>query len=239
MAKRLGVVMLDVTESQERGLVTGRVTVGIGNGLLRFGIERMLQLMPREPEISMRSGLAGALASDLESGDVLIALLGEVDEVSADELRDQAARGVGIVLLIEDGDLFELPKVMGLRAGFVRSSSVNEYSLRKAVAAAADGGAAVPEELAYDLVRFAGRHKAPPQVRLRLTPREQEVLVLMVEGMSNKQIARGLQISQNGAKRLVANILAKMDCNNRTLAVSRALREGLYERYAHARPAAP
>ncbi|MDT0320784.1 helix-turn-helix transcriptional regulator [Streptomyces millisiae] len=231
--------MLDVTESQERGSVTGRVTVGIGNGVVRLGVERMLQLMPREPEISTRSGLAGALDSGLHAGDVLIALLNEVDEDSANELRDTVARGVGIVLLVEEGDLFDLPKVMGLRAGFVRASSVNEYSLRKAVAAAANGGAAIPEELASDLVRFAGRHKAPPQVRLRLTPREQEALVLMVEGMSNKQIARGLQISQNGAKRLVANILAKMDCNNRTLAVSRALREGLYERYAHARQAAP
>jgi DNA-binding CsgD family transcriptional regulator len=66
---------------------------------------------------------------------------------------------------------------------------------------------------------------------VRLTPREQQVLVLMVEGLSNKQIGRRLDISFHGAKRLVASILAKLDSPTRTVAVARALREGLYEQY--------
>jgi DNA-binding CsgD family transcriptional regulator len=65
----------------------------------------------------------------------------------------------------------------------------------------------------------------PP--RPRLTPREREALQLLVEGLSNKQIARRLGISEHGAKRLVANILSKMDCSNRTSAVAKALREGV------------
>ena len=98
----------------------------------------------------------------------------------------------------------------------------------------AQGKVAIPPELAHDLLVLATQRHEPARSQLRLTPREQQALVLMVDGMSNKQIGRRLQISEHGAKRLVANILAKMDCNNRTLAVSRALREGLYERYARA-----
>ncbi|MDT0309595.1 response regulator transcription factor [Streptomyces sp. DSM 44917] len=229
--------MLDVTDHQDKKCLDHRVVVGIENDLLRYGVERMLQRVPRVAEIRPRCGLAGAFADGLSEGDVLIALLAEVDEAAADELRGNEARGVRIVFLVEDDDLFALPKILGLKAGFVRTSSVDEGALDDAVAQVASGGAPIPPGLAHDLLVLATRRNAPPQVRLRLTPREQEALVLMVEGMSNKQIARNLAISQHGAKRLVANILAKMDCNNRTLAVSRALREGLYERYARAREA--
>src|SRR6266700_4144088 len=54
-----------------------------------------------------------------------------------------------------------------------------------------------------------------------------KVLVLLVEGLSNKQIARELGISIHGAKRLVANILIKLNCPTRTLAVRAALTLGL------------
>lgn len=60
-----------------------------------------------------------------------------------------------------------------------------------------------------------------------LTPREYETLHLLAQGMSNKQIARALSISQHGAKRHVANVIAKLNCPNRTLAVALALREGI------------
>ncbi|WP_237318713.1 response regulator transcription factor [Streptomyces sp. JJ36] len=71
----------------------------------------------------------------------------------------------------------------------------------------------------------AGRSERP----YCLTPREQEALNLLAQGLSNKQIARTLGISQHGAKRHVANVIAKLNCPNRTLAVALALREGLVD----------
>ena len=59
------------------------------------------------------------------------------------------------------------------------------------------------------------------------TPREQQTLALLVEGLPNKQIARRLGISEHGAKRNVANILAKLNVPNRTLAAAKAVRDGL------------
>ncbi|MCX4547556.1 LuxR C-terminal-related transcriptional regulator [Streptomyces sp. NBC_01387] len=60
-----------------------------------------------------------------------------------------------------------------------------------------------------------------------LTAREQHVLELLVEGRSNKQIGQALAFSEHSAKRLVAIVLSKLNCPNRTQAVAVALREGL------------
>jgi two-component system, NarL family, nitrate/nitrite response regulator NarL len=60
-----------------------------------------------------------------------------------------------------------------------------------------------------------------------LTPREHEVLVLLAEGLSNKQIAGRLSISEHTAKFHVNSILQKMDAQKRVEAVVRAARRGL------------
>lgn len=60
-----------------------------------------------------------------------------------------------------------------------------------------------------------------------LTGREREVLSLMAEGASNKQIARRLGVSVHTAKFHVASILDKLDATGRTDAVAHAVRLGL------------
>jgi DNA-binding CsgD family transcriptional regulator len=60
-----------------------------------------------------------------------------------------------------------------------------------------------------------------------LTSREREVLQLLGEGASNKEIARRLDISVHTAKFHVASIAAKLDATGRTDAVAQAVRRGL------------
>jgi DNA-binding CsgD family transcriptional regulator len=60
-----------------------------------------------------------------------------------------------------------------------------------------------------------------------LTIREHDVLALLAHGLSNKQIARRLMISEHGVKRHVTNLLAKLNSPNRTFAVATALQAGL------------
>jgi DNA-binding CsgD family transcriptional regulator len=60
-----------------------------------------------------------------------------------------------------------------------------------------------------------------------LTARELEVLALLGEGASNKEIARRLAISVHTAKFHVASILDKLDATGRTDAVAHAVRLGL------------
>ncbi|MBF8267556.1 MAG: two component transcriptional regulator, LuxR family [Dehalococcoidia bacterium] len=72
------------------------------------------------------------------------------------------------------------------------------------------------------------RYEAEPLSRLySLTPRETEVLALLVEGFTNKAIARGLYISEVTAKKHVQSIISKLDSCGRTEAAVKAVRAGL------------
>lgn len=59
------------------------------------------------------------------------------------------------------------------------------------------------------------------------TARELEILRLMVAGWTNKQIARGLDLSEGTVKNHVSHILAKLGVRDRTRAILRAIEEGL------------
>jgi NarL family two-component system response regulator LiaR len=67
----------------------------------------------------------------------------------------------------------------------------------------------------------------PPSEDYDLTPREREVLSLMVEGLSNPQIADRLVVSRSTAKAHVSNILSKLGVSNRAEAVALALKNNV------------
>ena len=60
-----------------------------------------------------------------------------------------------------------------------------------------------------------------------LTPREEDVLHLLVEGLSNKEIGARLHLTEGTIKNYVSNVIAKLQANDRTHAVVTALRRGL------------
>ena len=74
------------------------------------------------------------------------------------------------------------------------------------------------------LIQAASQGPAPGH---DLTPREKEVLILIVEGLNNSAIAKRLFISRSTAKAHVSNILSKLGVSNRTEAVALALRNKL------------
>lgn len=68
---------------------------------------------------------------------------------------------------------------------------------------------------------------APPRGCDDLTEREHEVLTLIGQGHSNKEIARQLSLSNKTVKNHIANIFSKLHINDRTQAVLYAVRKGL------------
>jgi DNA-binding NarL/FixJ family response regulator len=60
-----------------------------------------------------------------------------------------------------------------------------------------------------------------------LTPREVEILRVIAEGKTNREIAEALLISEKTVARHVSNILAKLDLSSRAAATAHAYREGL------------
>ncbi len=98
-----------------------------------------------------------------------------------------------------------------------------QQAIDEAFALAVDVAVAPPSLTVADPVEVAPGPPAP----YGLTPRELEVLRLLVEGRSNPEIAAALFISPRTAGNHVANILAKLDVDSRTAAATHAVRLGL------------
>jgi DNA-binding CsgD family transcriptional regulator len=71
------------------------------------------------------------------------------------------------------------------------------------------------------------REGRQPTGRVRLSPREQEVLGLVARGMTNAEIAATLVLSEHTVHRHVANILAKLGTSSRAAAVATATEQNL------------
>ena len=88
----------------------------------------------------------------------------------------------------------------------------------------------VPRGETADVALVTPRADAAEAVdAFRLTARERDVLVLMAEGCSNKEIAHSLGISVHTAKFHVGSLLDKLDATGRTDAVAHAARRGIIE----------
>jgi two-component system nitrate/nitrite response regulator NarL len=83
---------------------------------------------------------------------------------------------------------------------------------------------AMAARLLQDLARESRPASPPPAPPARLTQREQEVLRLVSQGKSNKEIASALNIAENTVKNHLKNILEKLHLENRVQAATFALR---------------
>lgn len=105
---------------------------------------------------------------------------------------------------------------------------VSAEDLARAIRAAAAGKATLAPEAAQVLIEASRSAAQPPGADL--TEREREVLALMVDGLSNSQMAERLVVSLSTVKFHVSSILAKLGASSRTEAVSIALQNHLVKR---------
>lgn len=103
---------------------------------------------------------------------------------------------------------------------------ISAEDLARAIRAAHVGQGTVDSEVTQDLIQAATQPTAPGA---DLTEREQEVLVLLVEGLNNTEIAEKLVVSPSTIKSHVSNILAKLDVTSRTEAAALAVRHHLVD----------
>jgi NarL family two-component system response regulator LiaR len=101
---------------------------------------------------------------------------------------------------------------------------VNPEKLAQAIRDAHRGRPTIASAAARVLAQAA---RQPVPVGADLTPRERQVLALLAEGRTNKQIAETLTVSSGTVRLHVSNILSKLGASNRTEAARLALQHNL------------
>ncbi|MEO3780297.1 response regulator transcription factor [Micromonospora sp. B11E3] len=223
--------MQDVSVSPRPSATAGlAVLVAIENELTRCGLSQMLADLPMVTTVQP-GGDPLATTRLLETGDYQVLIVSaDGPPGGTDAVLAAAARtGTSSLFLLRQPEDALLPEVAALSVdGFLLEPGLNRTVLADSLHKLRHGEMPIPGSLArriLDELRTAGKPRSDPP--FMLTPRERQALKLLAEGLSNKQIARRLGISEHGAKRHVGNVLAKLNCPNRTVAVTVALNHGL------------
>jgi NarL family two-component system response regulator LiaR len=196
----------------------------------------------------VRSGLAGfllafddmKLVGEAASGEEAVSLCRQVqpDVVLMDlmmpgmdgaeatrAIRDRCPDIKVIVLTsFQEEELVQRALQAGAISYLLKNVSVDE--LAEAIRAAVAGQPTLAPEATQALIHAATK---PPHVEIDLTSREREVLALMVQGLSNPDIAGRLVLSRSTVKFHVSSILLKLGVSGRTEAVAFALQHHLVD----------
>jgi DNA-binding NarL/FixJ family response regulator len=125
-----------------------------------------------------------------------------------------------IVLTTYAGDVQVLRALKAGARAYILKAHVRR-ELLDTIRAVHAGQKRIPPEVAAELAQHAGEDD--------LTSREIEVLRLVAGGNANKEIAAQLSIGEDTVKSHVTNILAKLDANDRTHAVTIGIKRGIIE----------
>jgi DNA-binding NarL/FixJ family response regulator len=130
-----------------------------------------------------------------------------------------------LMLTISSADENLLGAVTAGADGYLLKSAEPE-ELCDAIRRVASGGGYLSQEVAGKVIRAAAQSRSAPDDRL-LSDRELDVLRGLANGLTNREIAGRLVISQNTVKTHVQKLLKKLDASNRAEAVAQAARQGL------------
>jgi DNA-binding NarL/FixJ family response regulator len=179
-----------------------RVVLGGSDPLVRAGLLSVLS--PFEDLDVAESGDADAVLFDLKN---------------AEELP---RGGAPVLVLVRDRDTASDALAHGARGALLRTAAPRR--IRAALHAIADGLVAIDDDIADGVLPHT---RAAVDLIEPLTAREMEVLHLLTSGLTNKEIAGRLGISDHTVKFHVNGILGKLGVETRTEAVVQAARLGI------------
>jgi DNA-binding NarL/FixJ family response regulator len=135
-------------------------------------------------------------------------------------IRSQFLDARIMMLTTSRGDI-EIQRALRAGAAAYVLKSTPKDELLKSIRAVSRGRRYIPHDVAGAVAEHLGQEE--------ITPREMEVLELIRDGNKNKQIADRLNISETTVNFHIKNIVDKLHANDRTHAVTLALRRGLLE----------
>lgn len=151
-------------------------------------------------------------------------LMPKMDGVAATQAIMKACPQMKIIALtsFKEKEYVEGALKAGATGYLLKNVSAEE--LVSAIRKAASGQPSLSPEAAQVLIK---KMNEPSEPAYELTDRERDILKLMVEGLSNADIAERLIVSQSTVKFHVSNVLSKLEATSRTEAVAIAMKHKL------------
>lgn len=223
--------MADPTEESAPGRIPIRVLIADDHPVVRQGLRTFLGVQADIEVVGAAAdGLEAVTLSESLRPDVVLLDLNMpgVDGFAA--LEELRARGVAARVLVLTSMAERSHVLPALRAGAVGFlyKDVDPQALVQAIRAVHDGHVLIAPEAAEAMMAAApviSDDRGPTT----LTTREREVLIQIAKGLSNREIARALTVSEKTVKTHVSNIFAKLGLQDRTQAALYAVRHGLSE----------
>jgi len=205
-----------------------RVLLVDDHAVVRQGLRAFLQLQPDVQVVGEADGGPAAVAAAVaRRPDVVLMdlVMPAGDGVEAIRALAAAAPAARVLVLSSFADEERIFAAMQAGAAGYLLKDVDPDRLAQAIRDVHEGRPALHSEVAARLMRRVADPGGPATERL--TPREREVLQLLVEGHANKYVARRLLITEKTVKTHVSSILQKLGVPDRTAAAVLAIRQGL------------
>jgi len=192
------------------------------HAVFREGIASLVQ--PQDDMVIVGEGENGAqavegfqqLRPDVTLMDLQMPVMGGLEAIAGIRAIDPSARIV--VLTTYEGDVQALRALKAGAKGYLLKSSLR-HELLETIRIVHSGRRYVLPEVAQEIALHAAEES--------LSAREIEILECIATGGPNKTIAWRLSLSEDTVKAHIRNIFAKLDVNDRTQAVTTALRRGI------------
>ena len=199
-----------------------RILIVDDHPVVRVGLASMLGTQPGFTVVGCASSGEEALST----------LRNEIADVVLLDLRMPGMTGIQL--------LQALQKLASHPRAIVLTSYETDEDVYRAVSAGAQGYLLknTPQEEMVQAITtvFAGKRYVPSHIaahlaervmRTDLTAREVEILAMLAKGLTNKEIGRVLNISDNTVRNHVASIIDKLDVSDRTEAATAAIQRGI------------
>lgn len=208
-----------------------RVMLVDDHDMVRRGLAAFLKVKPDlELVAEARNGQEALEVCGEAQPDVILMdlVMPEMDGAAATRAVRERHPDVKVIALtsFQEKNLIRNALEAGAIGYLLKNVTIDDLAV--AIRAAHSGQSTLAPEALQTLLQMKAQGESTVS-DFSLTEREMEVLVLLVEGLNNREIAERLYVSRATAKAHVSHILDKMDVTNRGEAIAVALREGLVQ----------